>query len=318
MSEQRGHRDGARRAPAKAGAHLSIGDVAEATGISVDTLRAWERRYGRPRAIRLPSGHRRYTTGQVRWLRRVAEALAWGHKPSRVVPVDDEELDRLLAAAGDDATEVTSHEDHYLDLVRAYRREELASLLQMEWRRLEPLDFFEHRIGPLLVAVGRLWANGELDIRHEHFRLEVLEDLLRSLRVQLPAPENGPTLVLSTLPGESHGLGLQMIAILAALHGATAHVLGTNVPPEEMVTSAAETNAEAVAVSISLATGGVATDRILGELRHLLPEEVTLLVGGAGARGPRRGPRGVTYLDGLADFDAWLRRRVAKCKRSAP
>ena len=38
-------------------------------------MRIWERRYGRPEAVRLPSGHRRYTDAQVTWLRRVAEAL---------------------------------------------------------------------------------------------------------------------------------------------------------------------------------------------------------------------------------------------------
>ena len=42
------------------------------TGIGRDTLRVWERRYGRPEPIRLPSGHRRYTAEQIRWLRRVA------------------------------------------------------------------------------------------------------------------------------------------------------------------------------------------------------------------------------------------------------
>ena len=50
-----------------------IGTVADVTGVNPITLRAWERRYGKPRAVRLPSGHRRYTQDQVRWLRRIAE-----------------------------------------------------------------------------------------------------------------------------------------------------------------------------------------------------------------------------------------------------
>ncbi|MDJ0522022.1 MAG: MerR family transcriptional regulator, partial [Planctomycetota bacterium] len=49
----------------------SIGEVAEATGLTPETLRIWERRYGRPVAVRLPSGHRRYTDEQIVWLRRV-------------------------------------------------------------------------------------------------------------------------------------------------------------------------------------------------------------------------------------------------------
>ena len=60
--------------------HYSIGEIAERTGITVDTVRVWERRYGRPVPVRLPSGHRRYTEDHLVWLRRVAEALALGRR----------------------------------------------------------------------------------------------------------------------------------------------------------------------------------------------------------------------------------------------
>jgi DICT domain-containing protein len=41
-------------------ADLTIGTVARRTGVSVSTIRAWERRYGFPVPRRLESGHRRY------------------------------------------------------------------------------------------------------------------------------------------------------------------------------------------------------------------------------------------------------------------
>ncbi len=44
-----------------AGGLLTIGELAEATGVGAATLRAWERRHGFPVPLRLPSGHRRYT-----------------------------------------------------------------------------------------------------------------------------------------------------------------------------------------------------------------------------------------------------------------
>ena len=37
---------------------LFVGRLAEETGIKPGTLRMWERRYGRPKPERLPSGHR--------------------------------------------------------------------------------------------------------------------------------------------------------------------------------------------------------------------------------------------------------------------
>jgi DNA-binding transcriptional MerR regulator len=46
-------------------ADLTIGAVADQTGVAPATLRSWERRYGFPVAVRVPSGHRRYTSDHV-------------------------------------------------------------------------------------------------------------------------------------------------------------------------------------------------------------------------------------------------------------
>ncbi|MEO5852308.1 MAG: DICT sensory domain-containing protein [Nocardioides sp.] len=45
--------------------HLSIGDVAEQSGVSPGLLRMWETRFGFPEPTRLPSGHRRYSAADV-------------------------------------------------------------------------------------------------------------------------------------------------------------------------------------------------------------------------------------------------------------
>lgn len=44
---------------------LSIGDLAERTGVSTATLRTWETRFGFPEPVRRPGGHRRYTERHV-------------------------------------------------------------------------------------------------------------------------------------------------------------------------------------------------------------------------------------------------------------
>jgi len=44
---------------------LSIGDVADRTGVSPATLRTWEARYGFPTSLRLAGGHRRYAPSTV-------------------------------------------------------------------------------------------------------------------------------------------------------------------------------------------------------------------------------------------------------------
>ncbi|WP_323792637.1 DICT sensory domain-containing protein [Nocardioides sp.] len=51
---------------------LSIGDLADATGVSTATLRIWETRHGFPVPTRLASGHRRYGDADVEAVRLVA------------------------------------------------------------------------------------------------------------------------------------------------------------------------------------------------------------------------------------------------------
>lgn len=60
-------------------ARLSIGEVADRTGIPVPTLRAWERRFSFPTPQRQPSGHRRYTEADCAGLLQVLAERQAGH-----------------------------------------------------------------------------------------------------------------------------------------------------------------------------------------------------------------------------------------------
>lgn len=285
---------------------LSIGELAEACGISVDTIRAWERRYGRPQARRLPSGHRRYLPRQVIWLRRVAEALARRHRPSKVVPLDEEKLLRLLDGAGREDGGSDPLIERLIESVRRGEGEELRRSLVQGLAERGPRELIASVIAPLLTSIGRSWADGKLDVWHEHFAAQIIEEFLRGARRGLEASQDGACLIFTTLTGEAHGLGLQMAATHASLAGARPVVLGPETPEPDIVAAAAEHDAYAVALSVSLASGGVATDRRIAGLRKVLPEPVRLFVGGRGARGARRGPRGVIYCPDLAPFESAL------------
>lgn len=57
--------------PLERTAALTIGDLAERTGLSPAVLRMWETRHGFPEPRRLASGHRRYTDDDVELVRQV-------------------------------------------------------------------------------------------------------------------------------------------------------------------------------------------------------------------------------------------------------
>jgi MerR family transcriptional regulator, light-induced transcriptional regulator len=291
------------------GARLAIGALSRAAGVPVETIRTWERRYGFPVPERRPSGHRLYRTSDVPRLQRIATALARGIRAGQAVPASDRELDDLLAACGGGVLgtgtlPASDSTDAMLAAIRRYDRAAMAAELSSAWGRLGPVAFLEERVAPAVRAVGEAWAAGTLDVRHEHFFSERLSDLLRMLRGPLDERATGPLVSLATLPGEAHGLGLQMVALALSSAGCRVLVVGTDVPVEELSRLAAETRSRAVGISMSLSGGGAVARRDLRRLCTSLGGRVEVLVGGEGA--PRAGA-GFSLPGSLAAAEAWGR-----------
>jgi methanogenic corrinoid protein MtbC1 len=238
-------------------------------------------------------------------LRRIAEALARGHRAGEVLTAADADLETLLQATpGPGApartpTPIDSAEAvaPLLLAVQTFDGERLTRLLLAEWGRLGPLGFLESCAGPLVQAIGEAWATGSAEVRHEHFLSERLSDVLRTLRRPYEERAEGPLVAFATLPGEAHGLGLQMAALAVATTGCRILYLGTDVPVDQITRAASDIGARAVALSVSASSAGEAARGPLAALRDALPRRVRLVVGGRGA------PRDVDAVDVVSGFD---------------
>jgi hypothetical protein len=300
-----------------AGGLLSIGALSAATGIPVDTIRTWERRYGFPVPERKPSGHRLYPLGMVPRLRRVAQAIARGHRAAEVLPASETALEVLLASLPPAPAEVVApapvaseaiaaaDQADVLEWVRAFDAERLKRWFQVDWARLGPLEFLEQRAAAFLRGLGNAWAAGRLEVRHEHLASAVLGDFLRSVRLPLDDRAAGQIAALATLPGELHGLGLQMAAVVFALAGWRALILGVDTPIPQIAAAARELPVAAVGLSCVEPLGRKGAAQ-LRALRRRLPRQISLLVGGAGAPAPMRG---IDILPDLTALERWLRSR---------
>jgi len=292
------------------GPFLAIGALSRATGIPVETIRSWEARYGFPVPERKPSGHRLYPLDAAPRLRRISEAIARGHRASQVVPASDADLSRILGAtpapALTPAPSPGSDLEGYLVHVERSDRARLSAALLSAWSRTTPLAFVETVMSPLVEAIGEAWSSGRLSVRHEHLASECLGDCLRSLRHPWDERANGPTAIITTLPGEQHSLGVQMTALILTVAGWRAHPLGTETPIPEIATLAADLPARAVAISISAASRTSRSRSQLRTLRTQLPRRIQLLTGGAGAP---PASAGVTRLSSFAALQAWAETR---------
>ncbi len=294
--------------------NLTIGAVAKATGFSPDTLRVWQKRYGFPVPQRKPSGHRLYTGADVRRLRRISEALARGHRPGQVVPLAEPRLQSLLTEAGvatrTDARALTPVAS-LMSLVRRHDGSALTSALLADAATLGPIEFLRLRAVPMVQEIGEAWSRGEIGIHHEHFFSERMSDVLRALRLPYERAASGPRITLAALAGETHGLGLQMAALVAAVGGLEPHVLGTDTPVPEIAAAAKARRASAVGVSISVSTAGPDARDQIAALRRAVPAGIPILVGGQGARRSHP-PGGCIIVEDLQSLFDWSRRLAAR------
>jgi methylmalonyl-CoA mutase cobalamin-binding subunit len=289
---------------------LSIAAVERDTGLSKDTLRVWERRYGFPNPDRDGGGSERaYPLDQVEKLRLVKRLMDAGHRPGRVVPLDLDALQQLADSTGDAVTAPTApptwDEAAVQDYLALLRRHDLAALRQnlvLDLARYGLPQFLDGLVVPLNRAVGEAWLRGHVQVHEEHALTELLQTVLRQALAQLPAHsrEARPRVLLSTLPGEPHGLGLLMVEAHLACAGASCVSLGVQTPVWDLVLAADAYGCDVVALGFSGSTNPNQTVEALVELRGKLPAATDLWVGGNAPVLQRRRIDGVQPMDDLA------------------
>lgn len=292
---------------------LSIGALARAIGIPVETLRTWERRYGTPQAERTQSGHRRYSMDTLQKLRLVRSAIQAGHRASLVVGASEAALRELLEALPEDAGAQTHEEPESADselrhrgsiarcieLMRGFDGRALDRELTAGLAALGALRFMEQRVAPLLEEVGERWSTGDLGVRHEHFASERLQEFLVRQWRPLSDAATGPVCVCATPAGEQHTLGLQMAAYTLALNNVRVVYLGASLPARELADAIEQHRAPLALLSAARGAHALELQDYCHALRSAVGSELTLLVGGGGFAEVPPAPEGFQSLQAL-------------------
>jgi len=258
--------------------------VAKITGLSLDTLRAWERRYKAVVPERSERG-RQYGPEHIERLLLLNRLVQKGHAIGGIASRSDEELRGLLTQQpshpvsapvppADMLASVLAAIESF-DTVRA--GDELSRLAAV----LSPRDLVYDVAVPLMCEVGTRWHNGTLAVAQEHLVSEMLRTLLGNM-LRLFRPSNpAMKMVLATPAGESHEFGILAAAMLASLAGVEPVYLGPNLPAREIADAARATSAQVVALGITFLLE--TTQEELRALAAAMPEGIELWVGGAGS-----------------------------------
>lgn len=285
---------------------LPIADVEQATGIARATLRIWERRYGFPQPGRDARGERCYPQEQVRKLRRIAELMAQGHRPGRLVGLETEQLAAAdlpgaVAKAGRAPADAATH-DPVLEPLQNHDPVALRHLLEERIRSAGLAGFVCRDMPRMNAVVGDAWSCGGLQVYEEHLYTEAVQQLLRTRLAQLPPPAAGaPHVLLATFPEESHGLGLLMAQAMFMLEGWSCTSLGLRVPVAQLVAACSTLRPDLVGLSFTASANPAHVLRGLEQLRAELPEGLPVWCGGSSPVISRRRVRGVQFVAHVRD-----------------
>jgi len=300
------------------GMGIGIGAIAHEIGLTKDTLRVWERRYGFPKPQRSLGGERLYPQEQVTKLRLVKRLLDAGHRPSKILPQSIAVLQHMAqeSGVGQDAPDVEL--DKLVELLRLGRYDDFRFELLRRGTREGLARFVLDVAAPLSARVGNAWAAGTLQVYHEHLFSEAIQVTLRALLRPLSDALRGrgahPRVLLTTLPGEAHGLGILMAEAMLALADCECIGLGTQTPQQEIAAAVSAHDVEIVALSFSASMPAQAVANGIADLRRALPSHIGIWTGGASSALRRKLPDGVLHVPGLAPVgeavDEWRRRAM--------
>jgi MerR family transcriptional regulator, light-induced transcriptional regulator len=303
-----------------AAAWYPIGAVARKTGLSVHTLRAWERRYGVVTPQRSAGGTRLYSNADVTRLRLLRRATEAGHPIGQVAPLPAESLRELLR-------EELQAEPMPRPFQTLPPREGSATLVEEIMRAVEVMDgprihallmqavvalpverVLQGVIVPVLRQVGDRWAAGAICPANEHLLSVNVRRVLAWLTESVPVPEGAPALLVTTPAGHWHELGAQIAGVIAAEAGWRVIFLGSNLPADAIARAVRTTEAGAVLLGATMVDEEVLF-RELEELRQHLPAGIPVYIGGRGAEPyeHRLEEQGVTYMPSFEALSEALR-----------
>ena len=289
--------------PEHAAAGINIATAERETGLGKDTLRVWEKRYGFPTPTRDSKGERLYSREQIVRLRGMKRLIDRGYRPGRVATASDIELRSLEQNTAPAESELpargTLPDPELLALLRCHDSLALRTFLAQQLAGQGITKFVCETLPSFSAQVGEAWARGELEIFEEHLYTEQVKTLLRLAINGFPPGRTDLRVLLTTVPGERHTLGILMVESLLTLHGVATISLGEQTPLQDIVAAALAHRADVVAISFSGAFPLRHIQTVVGELRKTLPPQCRIWVGGAGSDSTSFDLNGVDAISSL-------------------
>ena len=234
----------------------TIKQAAARTGLSIPTIRAWERRYGLRVPDRTPAGYRLYDDAAIERLaamRALVETDGW--RPSQAAePIATPGVDLAALAGRPFATDgggndrpAQSHVtadaplDAFVEAAKVLDIDRLERILDEAFAAQRFELAMDAVVFPALRAVGVAWAAGDLDVGAEHAASETVRRRLAHFFDAARGPMMQASLLVGMPPAGQHELGAFAFAVASRRAGLSVAYLGMDVPLTSWLRMARET-----------------------------------------------------------------------------
>jgi MerR family transcriptional regulator, light-induced transcriptional regulator len=205
----------------------NIGVVARMTGVSMATLRAWERRYRFPESERTAGGHRLYSEKDVVHLRWVKDRIDEGMQTAQAINAlrhqeqtsnltKVEALPQTMSEEYNQRSAAHLH-DYKVQLNTSLANHDLAAadcVLSEALALSSPEQLILEVISPSMAAIGDAWESGRISIATEHLATSYLRQRLLMWMLSGPPPKPVKPIVLACAPDEWHEGSLLVMGAL--------------------------------------------------------------------------------------------------------
>ncbi|MEA4826219.1 MAG: cobalamin-dependent protein [Clostridium sp.] len=249
-------------------------DLAMSLGLAQTTIANYEQgtRFPDEEVLKKISNHFQVSTDYLLGITDIKSRLGYNFKRKNI-ELSDTKIDVLIEII----------KNRYISLILDGNKH-IASELILEaiakWASIKKiyLQVFEYN----LKVIGSMWERGEIDVAQEHYFTTCTKQIMAQLYPYIySTPKNGHSIVLLTVGGELHNMGIRIITDFLEIEGYNTYFLGSNMPTQSVMKAIDLYKAEILALSVTMSYN---VDSLINLIQAVKKEEhlknTKIIVGG--------------------------------------
>lgn len=271
---------------------MTIQIASRLSGVSIDLIRAWERRYKAVSPARDKDGRRLYERHEVQKLWYLRELTQLGVRISDIARLSEKDLKKryteLTGKKGvglgpdQNQTIATSLKQNIERAIEGYRLDILSHEVKKASISLNKKQFALEVIAPVMGLTGKLVSEGRLSIAQEHAISSLAKFHIGALLSQITYKNQGSVrnIIFATPKKDFHEFGILVSALISLHYGHNVIYLGPNLPVFSLVEAVKALEADTVVIGQSNRRRQTTTTNYINECLNSLPKKVTFCYGG--------------------------------------